>query len=193
MKMKSIILAVALLLCNVATTYSREDLDRTKRPVAKAAPKVALPETQKITLKNGLQIMLVEHHELPIVSFNLVIVFGLFHSLNPEVEKMGFSIMIFYVGTGFLLGIMTLMDEGLELALGFHLGNNLIAALLITSDFSAIQTDAIFKYTSENDTVSILSEMIVSMLMVYPIILFIFVKKYRWTNWKAKLTGKIHP
>lgn len=120
------------------------------------------------------------------------IVFGLFHSLNPEVEKIGFWIMTYYIGTGFLLGIMTLIDEGLELALGFHLGNNLIAALLITSDFSAVQTDAIFKYVNENVTVSILSEMIVSMLMVYPIILFIFVKKYRWINWKEKLTGKIH-
>lgn len=119
------------------------------------------------------------------------VLFGLFHSLNPEVEKMGYGVMIFYIGTGFLLGIMTLMDEGIELALGFHLGNNLMAALLITSDFSAIQTDALFKYSSENDTVNILSEMIVSMLIVYPIILFIFVKKYKWSNWKQKLTGKI--
>lgn len=121
------------------------------------------------------------------------ILFGLFHSLNPEVEKIGFSIMVFYIGTGFLLGTMTLMDEGLELALGFHLGNNLLSALLITSDFSAIQTDAVFKYSGENDTVNILYEMIVSMLMVYPIILFIFVKKYRWTNWRGKLMGKISP
>ena len=119
------------------------------------------------------------------------VLFGLFHSLNPEVEKMGYGVMIFYIGTGFLLGIMTLIDEGIELALGFHLGNNLMAALLITSDFSAIQTDALFKYSSENDTVNILSEMIVSMLIVYPIILFIFVKKYKWSNWKQKLTGKI--
>jgi membrane protease YdiL (CAAX protease family) len=121
------------------------------------------------------------------------IVFGLFHTLNPEVEKMGYGVMVFYIGTGLLLGIMTLMDEGIELALGFHLGNNMMAALLITSDFSAIQTDAVYRYTSEIDTVDILYEMIVSMLIVYPIILFIFVKKYKWTNWKDKLTGKIHP
>ncbi len=121
------------------------------------------------------------------------IVFGLFHTLNPEVEKMGYGVMVFYIGTGLLLGIMTLMDEGIELALGFHLGNNMMAALLITSDFSAIQTDAVFRYSSENDTVDILSEMIVSMLIVYPIILFIFVKKYKWTNWKENLAGKIQP
>ena len=119
------------------------------------------------------------------------VVFGIFHSANPEVYKMGFGVMAFYIGTGFLLGIMTLMDESLELALGFHLGNNLMAALLITSDFSAIQTDAIFKYSGIENSNDILNEMIVSILIVYPIILFIFAKKYNWTNWSRKLTGKI--
>ena len=119
------------------------------------------------------------------------VVFGLFHSANPEVYKMGFGVMAFYIGTGFLLGIMTLMDESLELALGFHLGNNLMAALLITSDFSAIQTDAIFKYSGIENSNDILNEMIVSILIVYPIILFIFAKKYNWTNWSRKLSGKI--
>jgi hypothetical protein len=33
--------------------------------------------------------------------------------------------------------------------------------------------------------------MIVSIVIVYPIILFIFAKKYNWTNWSKKLTGKI--
>ena len=119
------------------------------------------------------------------------VVFGLFHSANPEVYKMGFGVMAFYIGTGFLLGIMTLMDESLELALGFHFGNNLMAALLITSDFSAIQTDAIFKYSGIENSNDILNEMIVSILIVYPIILFIFAKKYNWTNWSRKLSGKI--
>lgn len=119
------------------------------------------------------------------------VVFGLFHSLNPEVDKLGFGVMFFYIGTGFLLGIITLMDEGLELALGFHLGNNLVAALLITSDFSAIQTDAIFKYSAIQNPVDILNEMLVSIVIVYPIILIIFVKKYGWKNWSERLTGRV--
>lgn len=119
------------------------------------------------------------------------VMFGLFHSANPEVAQMGFGVMVFYIGTGFLLGIMTLMDESLELALGFHLGNNLMAALLITSDFSAIHTDAVFKYSGVENPVDMLNEMIVSIVIVYPIILFIFAKKYNWTNWGTKLTGKI--
>lgn len=119
------------------------------------------------------------------------VIFGLFHSANPEVAKMGFGVMAFYIGTGLLLGIMTLMDESLELALGFHLGNNLMAALLITSDFSALQTDAVFRYTGIENPATILNEMILSIAVTYPIILFIFAKKYQWTNWIEKLTGKV--
>lgn len=119
------------------------------------------------------------------------VVFGLFHSANPEVDKMGFGVMIFYIGTGFFLGIMTLMDESLELALGFHLGNNLMSALLITSDFSALQTDAVFKYSGIENPADTLNEMILSIIIIYPIILFILAKKYNWTNWRSKLTGKI--
>lgn len=119
------------------------------------------------------------------------VMFGVFHSANPEVASMGYGVMVFYIGTGFFLGIMTLMDESLELALGFHLGNNLMAALLVTTDFAALKTDAIFKYSGVEDPNDLLIEMLVSIAIVYPIILFIFAKRYNWKDWKSKLTGKI--
>lgn len=119
------------------------------------------------------------------------VLFGLFHSANPEVSEMGYGVMFFYIGTGFLLGLMTLMDEGLELSLGFHLGNNMIAALLITSDYSALQTDAVFKLSQKEVSSDTLNEMIITMLIVYPILIFVLAKKYKWTNWKEKLTGKV--
>ncbi|WP_299335363.1 CPBP family intramembrane glutamic endopeptidase [uncultured Psychroserpens sp.] len=118
------------------------------------------------------------------------VLFGVLHAANPEVKEMGPVIMMFYIGTGLLLGIMTLMDDGLELALGFHFGNNLMAALLVTSDWSAIQTDAIFKNTAEQATNHI-SEILIPVLVVYPIILFILSKKYRWKHWKTKLLGTV--
>ena len=121
------------------------------------------------------------------------IVFGLFHSANPEVAEMGFGVMTFYIGTGLLLGVMTLMDEGMELALGFHFGNNLMASILLTSEFSALQTDALFKYSGVENTAGTLTEMIISIAITYPIILFILAKKYKWTNWKERLTGKVNP
>jgi uncharacterized protein len=118
------------------------------------------------------------------------VLFGVMHGANPEVAEMGSITMVFYIGTGLLLGIMTLMDDGLELALGFHLGNNLLAALLVTSSWSALQTDAIFIYTAEEATNSV-SEIILPVLIVYPIILLIMSKKYGWKNWKDRLFGSI--
>ncbi len=116
------------------------------------------------------------------------LIFGSMHILNPEVTKMGYIIMVYYIGTGLFLGIITLMDDGMELALGFHAANNLIGALLVTSDWSVFQTHSIFKDMSEP---SAGADVILPVVIVYPILLFIFSKKYKWTNWKEKLTGKI--
>jgi membrane protease YdiL (CAAX protease family) len=116
------------------------------------------------------------------------VIFGAMHISNPEVSKMGNIIMVYYIGTGLLLGIITLMDEGMELALGFHAANNLVSALLITSDWSAFQTHSIFKDISQP---SAGLDVILPVVVIYPILLFIFSRKYNWTDWKEKLTGKI--
>lgn len=115
-------------------------------------------------------------------------IFGLMHIFNPEVGKFGYGIMVYYIGTGFFLGIMTLMDEGLELALGFHAANNLTAALLVTADWTAFQTDSIYRDVSE----PVLGwDILVPVLVIFPILLFIFSKKYNWTDWKERLAGKV--
>lgn len=116
------------------------------------------------------------------------LIFGLLHIANPEVQKMGSITMVYYIGTGLLLGVMTLMDEGMELALGFHAANNLISALLITSDWTAFQTDSILK---DKSTPSAGFEIILPVFIIFPLILLIFSKKYNWSNWKEKLLGKI--
>lgn len=118
------------------------------------------------------------------------VLFGVFHSANPEVAEMGPIIMVFYIGTGLLLGIMTLMDDGLELALGFHFGNNFLAATLLTAEYSALQTDAVFKTVAVSGGAS---GIIIPILVVYPIFLFILGKKYKWSHWKEKLTGRVLP
>jgi membrane protease YdiL (CAAX protease family) len=135
--------------------------------------------------------VLLKNRWLPLLITSIL--FGVFHSANPEVEEMGYSVMIFYIGTGLLLGIMTLMDDGLELALGFHFGNNLLAATLVTSDWSALQTNAIFKFTAEEAGTSTLIDVILPVLVLYPIILVILAKKYKWNNWTQKLFGKVVP
>ena len=116
------------------------------------------------------------------------LIFGLLHIANPEVEKLGYGILVYYIGTGFFLGIITLMDEGLELALGFHAANNLITALLVTANWTAFQTNSVLIDVSMP---KLGADVYLPVFVVFPVLVYIFSKKYGWTNWKEKLTGKI--
>ncbi|MGC6430822.1 MAG: CPBP family intramembrane glutamic endopeptidase [Jejuia sp.] len=125
---------------------------------------------------------------LPLVVTSIT--FGLMHIFNPEVATLGPIIMVYYIGTGLFLGIVTLMDDGLELALGFHFANNLFTALLVTADWTALQTDSILIDISDPKEM-VISEIIVPVLIIFPILLFILAKKYKWSNWKDKLLGPV--
>jgi hypothetical protein len=130
--------------------------------------------------------MIVKNRWFPL--FLTSILFGLLHAANPEIEKIGNIALVFYIGTGFLFGIVTLMDEGTELALGMHAVNNVLAALFVTTDWTVFQTDALYVDTSEP---SVGWEMFFPVLIVYPAMIFVFSKKYGWKNWKEKLFGSI--
>lgn len=116
------------------------------------------------------------------------VVFGVMHAFNPEVDKMGSIIMIYYIGTGFFLGIITLMDRGLELALGFHAGNNLIGALLVTADWTAFQTESILKDVSDP---SAGIDTVLPVFVIYPLFIWLMARKYRWSDWSERLFGSV--
>lgn len=115
-------------------------------------------------------------------------IFGMMHFWNPEVDKLGPVIMVYYIGTGLFLGIITLMDEGMELALGFHAGNNLIGAMLVTADWTVFKTNSVLKDVSEP---VIGFDVLIPVLVMYPIFILIMAKKYKWNNWKERLFGKV--
>ena len=64
---------VALALSAVSTIAGAQTLDRSKPPVLGPPPKVALPPIVTRELPNGLKLMVVEQHELPLADFVLVI------------------------------------------------------------------------------------------------------------------------
>ena len=116
------------------------------------------------------------------------VIFGLLHGANPEVDKLGNWIFVYYIGTGLFLGLLTLLDDGTELALGFHAANNIVAAIFVTQSWVVFQTDALFISNAE-PTLGL--ETFFPVVVLYPILLFVFAKKYHWKNWKEKLFGKI--
>ena len=108
------------------------------------------------------------------------ILFGLMHASNPEAKAHGLMIMMpYYIFFGAFLAVLTLLDQGSELALGIHCANNLFSSLLVCSKNSVLQTDSIFYTTVENPG----SEFLVWVILA-SVCFFILFKKYKLSNWK---------
>lgn len=111
------------------------------------------------------------------------VLFGLMHAANPEVKEFGFWIMIpQYIMMGALLGVVSILDDGIELAMGIHAANNIFASLFITHSSSAFQTPAIFMAKEVNPEGGLIEITIASILLIA-----FFYKKY---NWKFSVMNK---
>ncbi|MGZ3901719.1 MAG: CPBP family glutamic-type intramembrane protease [Bacteroidia bacterium] len=125
-----------------------------------------------LTFKNGI---------IPLLITSLL--FGFLHMENPEAKTFGWQLMLpYYSLFGLFLGLLTLLDEGLELALGIHCANNLISSLLVTSPNGVLKTDAIFLVTKEDP----LMELILWACMA-SVTFVIFWLIYRWKNFNLIL------
>lgn len=106
--------------------------------------------------------------------------FGWVHGANPEVENFGAIMYVYYIGTGLFLGIITLLDDGLELALGFHAANNIIASLLVSSPSAVFQTDAILEEIQQQSNTAIVVQLCLQVFLIFPLLIYFFSKKYNW-------------
>jgi membrane protease YdiL (CAAX protease family) len=74
------------------------------------------------------------------------LLFGGLHVMNPEVAEYGFWLsMPQYVFFGLLFGLVAVLDDGAELAVGMHTANNLFLSLFMTHEASTLRTDALFE------------------------------------------------
>ena len=90
--------------------------------------------------------VLARNRWFPIVMTSVL--FGLMHALNPEVQEYGFITMIpQYVFFGLVFAVLTMLDDGVELAIGAHSANNVFLVILITNKDMALQTPAMYEQT----------------------------------------------
>ncbi|MEO0768974.1 MAG: CPBP family intramembrane glutamic endopeptidase [Cyanobacteria bacterium J06649_4] len=79
-------------------------------------------------------------------------IFSWLHWGNPEMLR---GPMVWgalnYFAWGVIFSVITLKDNGLELALGVHAGNNIFLSLMVTTPDSVLQTPALFSYTAPID------------------------------------------
>ena len=116
------------------------------------------------------------------------IMFGAIHIGNPEIAKIGYHIIVYYMLVGVFLALISLFDNGIELALGYHAANNVFAALMITNNWQAFQTDAVFMDNADPGNGL---ETIIGVLVILPLIFFIFYKKYKWHSLKEMWQDKL--
>lgn len=113
------------------------------------------------------------------------VVFGLMHSFNPEISKYGFlNMMPFYMYFGFVLGLIAMWDESLEIPLSLHFFNNLYTLLVVSLEDSALKVRPLF-VQSEVDILSTRWYFLLSVTIMFIIVAIIF--KFKWpvkTKWE---------
>lgn len=72
------------------------------------------------------------------------VLFFLPHTANPEMEVNTVLIGLSYFAMGFFLTLITIQDNGMELALGMHAGNNLFAGLFANYSTTSLPSPALF-------------------------------------------------
>jgi uncharacterized protein len=112
------------------------------------------------------------------------VIFGLLHYSNPEVEVLGIGILGYYILTGLFTSLMAVMDEGVELGIGFHAANNIFGCLIVTNQWQVFQTDALWIDMSKP---KIGIDLVITLFVLFPLMLFV----YKWKSLKQGLLTKV--
>ena len=122
---------------------------------------------------------------LPIVVTSVL--FGLMHGLNPEVKEYGFLTMIpQYVFFGLVFAVLTMMDDGIELAIGAHTANNVFLSIFITNKDSALQTPSMYEQLEIHPWMDFRDLVIMSLIFITVMAVI-----YKWKDIR-KLYARIH-
>lgn len=112
------------------------------------------------------------------------VLFGLMHGLNPEVETFGFwTMMPQYILFGLIFGIITVLDDGIEAAMGAHTANNIFLIVMNTNESSALQSDALFRQHNIYPWTEFTALLIMGILVI--VIMKIL---FRWKTFPALFT-----
>jgi|APIni6443716594_1056825.scaffolds.fasta_scaffold17842_2 hypothetical protein len=113
------------------------------------------------------------------------VLFGLMHAFNPEVEEFGFfTMMPQYILFGLIFGIVTILDDGIEAAIGAHAANNAFLCIMVTHNSSALQTPAVY----EQQNVYPLTEF-AALLVTGMVFLVIMKMIFRWGSYSFVLSS----
>jgi CAAX protease family protein len=130
--------------------------------------------------------VLMKNRWMPVIFTSVL--FALMHVINPEVKEYGFwKMMPQYLLFGLIFGIMTVMDDGAEAAIGAHAANNAFLSVMLTSKSSVLQTPSVFEQHAYKPGIEFLA-----MLAMGVVILIVMKLLFRWKGFSL-LLGKVNP
>jgi len=123
--------------------------------------------------------VIIRNRFFPLIMTSLL--FGLMHGLNPEIKEFGFwTMMPQYITFGIIFGVMTILDDGIESAMGAHSANNAFLCIMVTTKSSALQTPAVFQQHNIQPWIEF-----ISMLMMGVLIIVILKLIFRWKSFST--------
>lgn len=106
------------------------------------------------------------------------------HLMNPEIAEFGLANMIaYYVVVAVFLAALTLLDDGLELAMGIHAATNLFGSVVVTFEGSALRNDTLFRLLDPD-----VSGMLIGILVSCGIFYLFARWRYGWNDF-SKVFG----
>ena len=103
--------------------------------------------------------------------------FALLHAANPEVKEHGFWVMMpQYFTVAVIYALVSVFDDGIELAMGAHAANNAFLSIFVTTDSAVFQTDALLKMIEIDP-----SKEFVSLLIASFVFMGALAFKYKWS------------
>lgn len=116
------------------------------------------------------------------------VLFGLMHGLNPEVKQYGFlTMMPQYIFFGLVFAVLTMFDDGIEVAIGAHAANNIFLSVLVTHSDMALQTPAMYEQLEIYPWKEFSGLVVMSVVFV-----IIMAMVYRWKDLR-RLYARITP
>ena len=126
-------------------------------------------------LMQGFSLLIKSRLALLIVTSSI---FASLHLMNPEPWSYGllpYIVSVFLVGL--FMGLITLVDGGVELAIGVHIANNLWVHLIVGLEESIIPSSSLF--IADQKEFEMMSTILPSLIQ-YGILTGMFAVKYKW-------------
>ncbi|TRX70313.1 CPBP family intramembrane glutamic endopeptidase [Carboxylicivirga sp. M1479] len=108
------------------------------------------------------------------------IFFAVIHAFNPILNGVGFwTVLLLYFLIGLSYAIISVLDDGIELAMGLHAANNVFATIFVVNANSIIKTDALLLMKEVNFPDAFVPIIIAQLVMIAALAF-----KYKWP-WRS--------